>query len=339
MKSTAPNPYRRNVELLRGFFRKPVTLITGLVFSLSYIVLTCCSAFFSDSIHISLDILFGIGFLLLFSDTVKSSAPTFKLPSMLIKVSSIISYAFCIVAVVASIIISLLFYFIFIGYQSNPVTYSDLIPALITFSSFLLICIIPMIFYIHLSRLMTSIKKSANSVYLYRKGAFGVGIFGILTALITLFSSIVSPILQDILDSINFLLTEPTSTVAFGIQLDFSVLFDSLTYYDLASAALSCLSMVVVSVFGFKYNNYIKNITEGLTPSHQTKDNEPVSEVSQADNKDNPYLQTGTTPINTQDFVPQAVFKTTNENKKICPRCKMESDNSMCFCPHCGTKL
>lgn len=351
MNNAALNPYRRNAEILRGFFRKPVTLITGLILFLSYIARIVCNIFNSEYAFVTLDIFLCVAFLHLFKQArSKSENPIFGFSAGLIKISSVISYCVCIIATIAVILLSVLLYFIASDTSAN--IYLDLISVLIMFGLILLISIIPMIFYINLSRMAASFKKSAKSVYLYRKGALGTGIFGILYALITLFAFFLLPTLKELSDLLVYLIgnsffnADAPSAVIIGIQFNFTdINFDGFTYFDYAAIALSCLSKISVSVFAFKYNGYIKKITEHLTPSQAKVNTEPSPEKTAKTEEDeqNPYNQSNSAQINPQNFVPQAVFRTpvgnTSESKKSCPNCGYESDGKMPFCANCGTKL
>lgn len=232
--------YNRNTEILKGFFRKPLTLVISILYFLSaiipniYMITKMVSSGVYDSAgfcaYSLLMILPAAAFLNLFIQGRKASQIS-RLNAPLI-----LFYIYTVLSVLAPVGFSA--YLVY----SYAVNENEL--AFWLFSALLVVLIIPVLILIVLefvSTLITlhSIRKSANGIYLCRKGSVFMGVTSFLAA-----SAV-------ILITLYFIDTSSYSRV-----LDYSSMFDSVMLL-LESAVLVAL-FVCLGIWSLMYSGAIQ---------------------------------------------------------------------------------
>lgn len=261
------NPYQQNVDIIKGFFQRPIVLVLAIASAASCVVslfVNVASTAYTDyflqqfianvpleyrkyladisssgSVSINLPVfavLETVAFFLFYFFS-KSSAKDLNVPSTMLKVVSIIElvlYCVCFgLVLVALIFLMVIASFLTTSYDSyasvtTPVIVGFLVGFLIAF------CLIAalIIFYAASKvKFADSVKKSTKTIYLYKNGA---QVFGILTIIV---------------GGGNALSSLCMLAVPFSGYLVFS---------GLVGAA----STVILGVVAIQYSGYIKEMTE-----------------------------------------------------------------------------
>ena len=188
------NPYRRNCEIMRKFFSKPIFLLLGIVFSLSIlsdIVMSVLnSAQGSISIQIGiLNILPIIAFFMFyFKSRNRSPFVSFNAPITLMKVYSIINIVIAGLGIILAILVLLCDVALQSATNYMPFDLSAFFDILTPLYIFFVTpeTIISLVFSIAMLLFFNSIKKSVSTIYLQRKGS----VFFAVTAILTIIYSI-----------------------------------------------------------------------------------------------------------------------------------------------------
>lgn len=316
------NPYQQNVDIIKGFFRKPIVLVTAILSFLN-IGANFLSALFYQIPSINtmenipmefrselitnvkqtpgidlLSVFFAISFLLFFICSRRSSG-NMNVPATMFKVISIIQLVFCCIAsavllvVVCILSIMVLLPFGFISFLIIPIL-------LIAAVCLLIIGISQCIF-------ANSVKKSIKSIYLYKNGAKLFGITNIIFSVIFL-----------VLYVFLLIILSLSTPVDFNVQ-SYMFLMVYIIIYTVSSIA--------TGIMAIKYSNYINAKTEQfvtqppITPVY-TNNSETASEPYQGIN--------GVTPV--QPYNPHA-------EPVICQNCGQPVNPDDYFCNNCGTPL
>lgn len=231
--------YNRNTEILKGFFRKPLTLVISILYSLSaiipniYMITKMVSSGVYDSAgfcaYSLLMILPAVAFLNLFIQG-RKAAPISRLhtPLMLIYMYTVLSVSLSILCFGK--------YITDVFIEENIITSISFMFLLAVILGFALVILLQSI-----SEIITfhSIEKSANGIYLCRKGSVFMGVTSFLAA-----SAV-------ILITLYFIDTSSYSRI-----LDYSSMFDSVMLL-LESAVLVAL-FVCLGIWSLMYSGAIK---------------------------------------------------------------------------------
>lgn len=351
------NPYRRNCEVMRKFFAKPIFLISGILLftlNLTEIIVGVISSMYSfNFIYAALCVAF---FTFYFTARSKKENVTFRAPTVLMNVVSIIGIVF------SSLITAFFGLFpalIMLNNNSSAVVYhgyealfasiaEELRTAfLIIFPVIAVIGLLLLFYFIGMNKMCRSFKKSFSNIYLQRKGSV---MFGVMSVIFAVLSA----------DAMIACLT------AFR---------HSLNIFAIIECTNTFLIFICMAVLGFMYNSYIKKLSNSIEtgrPVQETTNNtEGVTENNptlnmwaEPENYNQPHRQaTVTRPV---EFTPQAVFdgnrvvepeakpsgvhipesdmqnpymRNSAPPTKRCANCGKENPNSNIFCGNCGSRL
>lgn len=315
-------PYQQNIEIIKGFFRKPVVLVLSVCsfvsigLNLLMIFLSPFNALaqkaiseystaydtsqFSDGFIIGgsvsvTTILFALTFLLFYLFSKKQNN-SLSAPSIMFKVLAIIELVLMIIAtllVIAALVVLGILLLVVMNASDSPVSPSQL-TAMSALYIILLIVLIPTFVFILLHSIAqlqfaNSIRKSLTTIYLHRKGANLYGalhiIFAVLTAVILVFE-------------IFFVLVISVSQQIYLSPVQITGMF--------MQSILGIALNIITAVVAISYSSYIKNIsmkfqTEAPAPQAAPSDNfaqAPVVNYQPASFDGNPYAA--------QTAVPQA---------------------------------
>lgn len=364
------NPYRRNCEVMRKFFAKPIFLIIGIVFSV-YITASAVLCLLSkqvpvfDFISTAMCVAF---FVFYFKAHSKKDFVSFRAPTVLMDIVSIVGIVFSGLITVCSGLLSVLFLLpdgspdinnseiTGILYSSIGKAIHDLLAVICPVVTVL--GIIFLIYFIGMQRITLSFKKSLSNIYLQRKGAV---MFGVMSLIL----SIISIIYYTGLTTIPFM----------GVEGFFASLSQGINIPALVQGLLVTLIFVLYAILGFMYNSYIKKLSNSIETSRPvqplpdkeeevTNNNPTLNMWAESESFNQPHRQaTVTRPV---EFTPQAVFggnkvvepesklprvhipenemqnpyvRNTAPPTKRCVKCGKENPNINIFCGNCGSRL
>lgn len=372
-------PYHQNVQVLKGFFAKPLTLICGIVAGLSAILGTVKFNSGSGSTNISvsagagssLSILLCIALIFLYVKSRSNDPMPFGGMVTLIKIYAIIGIIATGIAILAlaGLAISVR---LFLGDA-----YFMLFAIII--SPFILITLLHSIAMLMWSN---SIKKGATSVYLSSRGSILLAVTSILLAVVGIATTIAmamyiklygyefSELLRQLADeypSFHYNNAFDSNTTIGSIFLS------AATVVMVINSVLSAVFYALLAALAISFHTYIKKYTNGInlgsgqSPEYGAQQNAvsvppvaPVTSEVPTEGIQPPVQQ----PI---DFQPKSVdfgsMDATSDNKQIntqfenpymqavaddmsdksntvvCPNCHAQCNNDMKFCGNCGTKL
>lgn len=372
-------PYHQNVQVLKGFFAKPLTLICGIVAGLSAILGTVKFNSGSGSTNISvsagagssLSILLCIALIFLYVKSRSNDPMPFGGMVTLIKIYAIIGIIATGIAILAlaGLAISVR---LFLGDA-----YFMLFAIII--SPFILITLLHSIAMLMWSN---SIKKGATSVYLSSRGSILLAVTSILLAVVGIATTIAmamyiklygyefSELLRQLADeypSFHYNNAFDSNTTIGSIFLS------AATVVMVINSVLSAVFYALLAALAISFHTYIKKYTNGInlgsgqSPEYGAQQNAvsvppvaPVTSEVPTEGIQPPVQQ----PI---DFQPKSVdfgsMSATSDNKQIntqfenpymqavaddmsdksntvvCPNCHAQCSNDMKFCGNCGTKL
>lgn len=356
------NPYRRNCEVMRRFFAKPIFLITGIVL-LIFVIANSAFRLLSDQIPVFdfISIATGIAFLVFyFKARSKKDFVSFGAPTTLMDVVSIIGIVFSGLITAVSACLSALFILVVKNQETQHTSLENtIIDTICKISPLITILgIIFLIYFIGMLRMTLSFRKSLSTVYLQRKGSVMFGVMSLILA-------VVSIIYYTGLMTIPFL----------GFEEYLMLFSQGINIPTLVQGLLVTLIFVLYAILGFMYNSYIKKLSNSIEtgrPVQETTNNsEKVTESNptldmwaESESFNQPHRQaTVTRPV---EFTPQAVFGDSKpaepetkpsmvqipENEmqnpyvrnsapptKRCANCGNENPNINIFCGNCGSKL
>lgn len=329
------NPYQRNLEIIKGFFGKPVVLVTSiLLFVSNFYGFFVSSAgvssnilksymsnlnintdgpagmFFSfneDSFSLpTLDItaiLFALAFLLFFIFSRRES-PSLTAPCVLFKVGAIIELvAVCILTA------GLLFVLAAIVLAAISVK-NNLDAAVITGLSLLAIPLIVIVIAFLLTytisqlRFINSVGKSLKTIYISDKGSVVYGVTSVIYAAVSAF---------------GIFLFLPS---VFTLDVPSIVLLTSLSVLKVAV-------YVLCAVVAFKYHSYIKRLTKDYVTEPQFVEPAPTQNAAPVVNE----VPVSLPNMPSQNEVPKA------PQVIICKNCGEQLSPDDYFCNNCGTPI
>ena len=365
------NPYRRNCELMRRFFAKPIFLIIGIAL-LIYIIANTVLCLMSnqvpvfDFISIAMCVAF---FMFYFTARSKKEYVSFRAPTVLIDVVSIVGIVFSGLITAASCFLSVLFILPagspnVKNHINDGIPYSSLGKAIhdalsIIFPVVTVLGIIFLIYFIGMQRMTLSFKKSLSTVYLQRKGAVMFGVMSLILAVV----------------SVVFYMG--MMTIPFSGFEEYLMLFSQgINIPALVQGLLVTSIFVLYAILGFMYSSYIKKLVSSIetgrsvqnipSKTEEVFDNNPTLNMwaePEADGQAHRQA-TVTRPV---EFTPQAVFGENKSNEVItipteyqppknddmqnpylkntapptkrCANCGKENPSINVFCGNCGSRL
>ena len=371
-------PFHQNIQILKGFFAKPLTLICGIVAGLSAILGTVKFNSGSGSTNISvsagagsaLSILLCIALIFLYVKSRSNDPMPFGGMVTLIKIYAIIGIIATGIAILAlaGLAISVR---LFLGDA-----YFMLFAIII--SPFILITLLHSIAMLMWSN---SIKKGATSVYLSSRGSILLAVTSILLAVVGIATTIAmamyiklygyefSELLRQLADEYpNFHYNNAfDGNTAIG-----SIFLSAATIIMVINSVLSAVFYGLFAALAISYHMYIKKYTMGINlgaaqayePTAE-QSNVPVPPVAPVTNEmPTNNSQPAQQPIDFQpknvdfgsmethsDNIPkaaqfenpytQAVADDASETPDavICPNCHTKCGSGMKFCGNCGTRL
>lgn len=360
------NPYRRNCEIMRKFFAKPIFLITGIVL-LIYIIANTVLCLMSNQVPVfdfmSTAICIAF-FLFYFKARSKKDLVSFRAPVTLMQVVCIIGIIFFGIAIL--VLCATYFLMMIFRQYGNPLeeglrlvfAYVSATVIQLMLPALFFISILGVLFFIGMLRLTCSFSKSLSNIYLQRKGALMFGVMSLILAVVSVICYM-------------GMVTIPFT----GIEEFFTLLVRGINIPTLVQGLLVTLIFVLYAILGFMYNSYIKRIVSSIetgrpaqnTPNktEEVSDNNPTLNIwgeSEADGQAHRQA-TVTRPVK---FTPQAVFgeskpdevttipteyqppkndmqnpylKNTAPPTKRCANCGKENPNINIFCGNCGSRL
>lgn len=356
------NPYRRNCEVMRRFFAKPIFLITGIVL-LIFVIANSAFRLLSDQIPVFdfISIATGIAFLVFyFKARSKKDFVSFGAPTTLMDVVSIIGIVFSGLITAVSACLSALFILVVKNQETQHTSLENtIIDTICKISPLITILgIIFLIYFIGMLRMTLSFRKSLSTVYLQRKGSVMFGVMSLILAVVSIIYY-------------TGLMTIPFS----GFEEYLMLFSQGINIPTLVQGLLVTLIFVLYAILGFMYNSYIKKLSNSIEtgrPVQETTNNsEKVTESNptldmwaESETFNQPHRQaTVTRPV---EFTPQAVFGgnrvVEHETKssgiqipendvqnpyvrnsapptKRCANCGNENPNINIFCGNCGSRL
>lgn len=364
------NPYRRNCEVMRKFFSKPIFLIIGIVL-LIFVIANSAFRLLSDQIPVFdfISIATGIAFLVFyFKARSKKDFVSFRAPTVLMDIVSIVGIVFSGLITVCSGLLSVLFLLpdgspdinnseiTGIPYSSIGKAIHDLLAVICPVVTVL--GIIFLIYFIGMQRITLSFKKSLSNIYLQRKGAVMFGVMSLILAVV------------------SFIYYTGLTTIPFSGFEEYLMLFSQgINIPALVQGFFVTLIFVLYAILGFMYNSYIKKLVNTIETGRPvqplpdkeegvTNNNPTLNMWAESETFNQPHRQaTVTRPVG---FTPQAVFggnkAVESETKpsrvqipenemqnpyvrnsapptKRCANCGKENPSINIFCGNCGTRL
>ena len=311
------NPYQRNVDILRGFFRKPVVLLTAIVYCLPnifaiilpFVSLAVALPYYAEAgtnsgfkLSVSFDIaaiLFAIAFFILFFKA-RSRKPYVKLNGAvtLAQVCSIIYAILSGIAIAVFLILTILL-FCFSSQMPENVFKTALILAGITMAN----SVADFLLYFALSRFTKGIKYSLTTVFLTKKGAIFTATAGLIFIVIkALMLFLVFAFIDGISETMYYIfnLLLPSEAIDYNTFISsLSGLLNVTFIINVVQTAVNLLPVLFVVIVAIMYHRYIKKATTELilTPA----DNEATRFYTQPQP---PFNQNGSAPFvpPVQDF-------------------------------------
>lgn len=293
------NPYRRNCEVMRKFFSKPIFLLIAVVFSLSILSDIVTSVFYS-SFNISfLYILPVIAFFMFyFKSRSRSPLVSFNAPITLMKVYSIINIVIMGLLMMLSLLVLITSASSFsdnsyLTYELSTL-YKNLAPLyLLVFAPQ---SIVYLLSSIAMLTMFSSFKRSISSIYLQRKGSIFLAITSIAVVVYYIYIyaiAITLTLINDVYSNlIDYMLSYSYNTVGVNI----SVVTSFIEYgFEIIIGAL-------FAVLGFSYNSYIKKLSTSINTEYIQNHFSAAPTVSDTPNSEySPVSMRNNTP----DIVPQ----------------------------------
>lgn len=356
------NPYRRNCEIMRRFFAKPIFLITGIVL-LIFVIANSAFRLLSDQIPVFdfISIATGIAFLVFyFKARSKKDFVSFGAPTTLMDVVSIIGIVFSGLITAVSAFLSALFILVVKNQETQHTSLENtIIDTICKISPLITILgIIFLIYFIGMLRMTLSFRKSLSTVYLQRKGSVMFGVISLILAVVSIIC-----------------FTGATTIYLIGIDEFFVSLLQGINIPTLVQGLLVTLIFVLYAILGFMYNSYIKKLANSIKTGRPVQSApDKTEEVIESNPTLNMWAETEadnrvqrqapvTRPV---EFTPQAVFggskpaesetktpeihirendmqnpyiKNSAPPTKRCANCGKENPNINIFCGNCGSRL
>lgn len=279
------NPYQHNADVLRGFFRKPIVLITAISFCVPTITKLITSVatlmytipyfvnFASESdsgIRFSVradlsPLLFGLAFLILFC-TARSRKPVvnFKSPVTYLRAITIIFTVFAGIALAGALILLILL-LVFNSYMPNYIFQSVLGIAIINAVG----ALADFMFYLALSRFSKGIKYSLTSVFITKAGSKFTAVTAFINVAVSVVSVIIGYIfLPSMLDVVSFLLQSFSDLLNINSVSQITNMISELIHSTFSLIIIGSISeivpLIMVGIVAIMYFIYIRKTTDSL---------------------------------------------------------------------------
>lgn len=356
------DPYRRNLDIMRKFFSKPIVLILAIAYTINFIAYTISEFLASGgniafSVNITI-ILTIIAFCLFyFCSKSNKSYISYKAPIILLKINTITMLVISSITIVSIPIIAILIPFVLKNINISSV----IIPYFILAGVSL---VIEIIHTIAMLVLLSSFKKSTTSVYLYKNGSNLVGITSILLIIITAITELINELFgvtHSVLSAIaNYSFYDIVQIDTLGIN-----------YASIVNTAFGLVIYLLLAVFAFSYSRYISKLSKSFNNSVSQSHMKTPTGQSDVFSVHQNQLNTVPKPV---EFNPLPVFTTNHESKPesgfntipvkqlsvdenpylkkrnsefkhtappaiSCPNCGSSCPVSTLFCGNCGAKL
>lgn len=351
------NPYRRNCEVMRKFFAKPIFLTTAialLLLNLMQIIVSVISSMYAfNFLSAALCIAF---FMFYFTARSKKENVSFRVPTVLTDVVSTVGIVFSGLIFVFSGFMTVLFMLptksaVTEYHGSYEFLWSTLGKALyymavILFPIVAVLSLLLLFYFIGMQRMCLSFKKSLSNIYLQRKGSV---LFGVMSVIFSVLSA--------------------GAAVACFTSFRYS-----LNILAIVECANTTVIFICMAILGFSYNSYIKKLSISIETGRPVL---PLPDKEEEVVENNPTLdmwaesetfnqlpqQPVTRPV---EFTPQTVFggnmavepetkpsrvqnpendmqnpyvRNSAPPTKRCVKCGKENPNINIFCGNCGNKL
>lgn len=351
------NPYRRNCEVMRKFFAKPIFLTTAialLLLNLMQIIVSVISSMYAfNFLSAALCIAF---FMFYFTARSKKENVSFRVPTVLTDVVSIVGIVFSGLIFVFSGFMTVLFMLptksaVTEYHGSYEFLWSTLGKALyymavILFPIVAVLSLLLLFYFIGMQRMCLSFKKSLSNIYLQRKGSVMFGVMSVIFAVLSAGAAVAC----------------------------FTSFRYSLNILAIVECANTTVIFICMAILGFSYNSYIKKLSISIEtgrPVHTLPDkeeevveNNPTLDMwTESETFNQLPQQPVTQPV---EFTPQTVFggnmavepeakpsrvqnpendvqnpyiKNSAAATKRCVKCGKENPNINIFCGNCGNRL
>lgn len=266
-------PYVQNISIIKNFLARPLTLIIGIFFAATAIFNFAVGIFpQNNSINLNFDaisIMLSIAFFLFYFFG-KSQKPnvSFRAPITLIQVVSIINIVLAGISLVALALFILIASIIPTSVIDN--LFKAYLPSLLISVPVILV---QLFFYIFFLVFAGSIKKSASSIYLYKKGS---GAFGVTSIILIVFNIAMYAASLILLPMFITQYNEAMESIAsFAQSADAQYYFSNyLTNSDISSPytdimyiinfAITLISYLLLAIFAFSYKSYINKFIKNI---------------------------------------------------------------------------
>lgn len=355
------NPYRRNCEVMRKFFAKPIFLITGIVFSICVIVNLILGLLIKQNIYFDfMTVASCIAFFMFyFTARSKKESVSFRVPTVMLDIVSIIGIVFSGLASAFCGFYTVLTIFTNIFSADSPAVeyhgYDAILASiaeslhtafLVIFPILTVISLLLLFYFIGMQRMCLSFKKSLSNIYLQRKGSVLFGIMSVVFVMLSIGAMFVY-------------------FIPFGYPLDIPAVITFLS---------PAINFICMAVLAFMYNSYIKRLVNSLETGRPVQSApDKAEDVIENDQTLNMWTEVET--INQShsqaivarpvEFTPQAVFgnksietktkqpkvfipdsnmqnpyaKQSVTTSKRCSNCGKENPKNNLFCGNCGNRL
>lgn len=355
------NPYRRNCEVMRKFFAKPIFLITGIVFSICVIVNLILGLLIKQNIYFDfMTVASCIAFFMFyFTARSKKESVSFRVPTVMLDIVSIIGIVFSGLASAFCGFYTVLTIFTNIFSADSPAVeyhgYDAILASiaeslhtafLVIFPILTVISLLLLFYFIGMQRMCLSFKKSLSNIYLQRKGSVLFGIMSVVFVMLSIGAMFVY-------------------FIPFGYPLDIPAVITFLS---------PAINFICMAVLAFMYNSYIKRLVNSLETGRPVQSApDKAEDVIENDQTLNMWTEVET--INQShsqaivarpvEFTPQAVFgsksietetrqpevyipdsnmqnpyaKQSVPTSKRCSNCGKENPKNNLFCGNCGNRL
>lgn len=275
------NPYQHNFDVLRGFFRKPIILLTAISYFLLFItnlitsIVTLVNSIpylINSDTKISLTVnpnystlLFGLAFLILYITArsrkpvvnLKSPVTYFRVLTIIFTVLSGISLAFALVLAVLLIVFNA-FLPEFVFQSVLVIAITNIIGAIAEF-----------IFYLALCRFTKGIKYSLTSVFITKTGAKFTAVAGFINAAVIIATTVFGYIfIPSMLDVFTYLLRSISDYFQIESVSEMSKIISELLKtvmpMSLISNLVDIIPFVMVGIVAIMYFRYIRKTTDSL---------------------------------------------------------------------------
>lgn len=360
-------PYRRNTEIIKAFFAKPLTLVIAIAYAVNAFLNLVVNMFSVEgTFNVSFDlisIMMSVAFFLLYFQS-RNGKPdvSYKAPTVLLKINAILTIVLMGLLLLCLIFIAVAMLTVPLLLNFMPTVFSFLYVFALPLAAVELVNAISMIIF------SGSIRKSVSTVYLHDKGAGCFGVTSFLLAAFTVVSLIINTLflpsmLSEFAEIFKNLAQQLESyggdaSAYITIQQAYDSVDSAINLQSIISNAMSVIIYVLLGVFALKFKSCIKKQTTAINTGFDSQDgNYPpnpengfIPQQPSFDQSNNPYMQNSqgyqNQPNQPDSFMPPQnnPYQPPRQNPRrtaqgICPVCGSECMPGAVFCGKCGAKL